>query len=443
MRSLSILLALALSASALHTTAQFFGVFRPDTNTNVEVVKIMPEDQLPDIPVRGLTEIQVKAYHGSTFDFTFKCAEDGKNLTFTKDKRWVACCPALQQLKGTEQTAFDCCDPEENVTGCNAKSGYKCCPDGQTFNGNDCISLEENPCAPCPLNQILINGHCVSPCRNDQVLNSRRQCVCAPGKEKDDERTCQPIKCPPGKMLINNHCQSPCLDQQYLLDGKCVCLPGTEKSADGTCKTRCPPGKNLLADGSCSPLNCREDQIEINGHCVFPCTPGKILVQGTCSYPPCPNNLERIDGECGCRFPDVEVPEYPCGGWGNPFCDSICYTPPCPRGKIRLDNGTCVDFCPDGQIVNGVCTPCSADEEWIGDSEKCVPICNDGELLDSNIDECVCKDGLTRLPPDYACKVPLEPQPQPQPQDAQEKCPSGIQTGKPLQESLLGRYGKH
>ncbi len=215
-----------------------------------------------------------------------------------------------------------------------------------------------------------------------------------------------------------------------------MCFPGKEKSADGTCIARRPPGKNLLADDSCPPLPCREDQTEINGHCVFPCTPGKTLVQWTCSYSPCPNNLERIDVKCGCKPPAVEVDDYPCGGWGNPFCDSTCYIPPYPRGLIRLDNGTCVDPCPDGHYLdNNVSVRCSPDEEWIIEIEKCVPICENGERLDSNIDECVCKDGFTRLPPDYTCKPSYQQPNLDQPQEHQ-KCPSGIETGKPLRNSL-------
>ena len=320
-------------------------------------------------------------------------------------------------------------------------------------------SATKKPCPPppCPANQIMKGGHCVPACRDGEILLNNHQCVCGPGTEKDkkgacqpkcpdgtkkDEKgTCQPIKsppgpivcpygtekdekgicqpipCPKGMMYINYHCQCPdpsmkwfnndcqCPDQQYLLEGKCVCLPGMEKSANGTCIPKCPPGTDRLANGSCSDLHCLEGQFEVNGHCV---------------WRPCPNNLERIGNKCGCKLPAVEVREDPCG-------DSKCFTPPCPRGEVRQTNGTCVNFCKDGYIlVKGVCT-CHLPHEK--------PICGDGERLDSNIDECVCKDGLTRQHPDYTCKPP-------KPLGGPAKCPSGIQTGKSLCNSLLGGYAK-
>jgi hypothetical protein len=349
-----------------------------------------------------------------------------------KDKKG-ACQPKCPD--GTKKDEKGTCQPIKSPP------GPIVCPDG---------TKKDEP-IPCPKGMVLINSHCQCPdpsmkwinndcqCPDSQVFHEGK-CVCLPGMEKDAKGTCQttcppgpivcdygmeknekgicqPIPCPKGMMYINYHCQCPdpsmkwfnndchCPDQQYLLEGRCVCLPGMEKSANGTCIPKCPPGTDRLANGSCSHLHCLEGQFEVNGHCV---------------WRPCPNNLERIGNKCGCKLPAVEVREDPCG-------DSKCFTPPCPRGEVRQTNGTCVEFCKDGYIlVKGVCT-CHLPHEK--------PICGDGERLDSNIDECVCKDGLTRQHPDYTCKPPKPPR-------GPAKCHSGIQTGKLLCNSLLGGCAK-
>jgi hypothetical protein len=349
-----------------------------------------------------------------------------------KDKKG-ACQPKCPD--GTKKDEKGTCQPIKSPP------GPIVCPDG---------TKKDEP-IPCPKGMVLINSHCQCPdpsmkwinndcqCPDSQVFHEGK-CVCLPGMEKDAKGTCQttcppgpivcdygmeknekgicqPIPCPKGMMYINYHCQCPdpsmkwfnndchCPDQQYLLEGRCVCLPGMEKSANGTCIPKCPPGTDRLANGSCSHLNCLEGQFEVNGHCV---------------WRPCPNNLERIGDKCGCKLPAVEVREDPCG-------DSKCFTPPCPRGEIRQTNGTCVEFCKDGYIlVKGICT-CHLPHEK--------PICGDGERLDSNIDECVCKDGLTRQHPDYTCKPP-------KPLGGPAKCPSGIETGKFLCNFLLGGCAK-
>jgi len=357
---------------------------------------------------------------------------------------------------GKEKDAKGTCQPIICPPRMELINNHCQCPDQQVFHEGKCVcppGMEKDAkgtcqttCPiPCPKGMVLINSHCQCPdpsmkwinndcqCPDSQVFHEGK-CVCPPGMEKDAKGTCQtcvcdygmeknekgicqPIPCPKGMMYINYHCQCPdpsmkwfnndcqCPDQQYLLEGKCVCLPGMEKSANGTCIPKCPPGTDRLANGSCSDLHCLEGQFEVNGHCV---------------WRPCPNNLERIGNKCGCKLPAVEVREDPCG-------DSKCFTPPCPRGEVRQTNGTCVNFCKDGYIlVKGVCT-CHLPHEK--------PICGDGERLDSNIDECVCKDGLTRQHPDYTCKPP-------KPLGGPAKCPSGIQTGKSLCNSLLGGYAK-
>jgi hypothetical protein len=317
---------------------------------------------------------------------------------------------------GTKKDEKGICQPITCPKGMMYINSHCQCPDpSMKWFNNDC---------QCPDSQVFHEGKCVCPPGMEKDAKGTCQTTCPPipsvcdyGMEKNEKGICQPITCPKGMMYINYHCQCPdpsmkwfnndchCPDQQYLLEGRCVCLPGMEKSANGTCIPRCPPGTDRLANGSCSDLHCLEGQFEVNGHCV---------------WRPCPNNLERIGNKCGCKLPAVEVREDPCG-------DSKCFTPPCPRGEVRQTNGTCVNFCKDGYIlVKGVCT-CHLPHEK--------PICGDGERLDSNIDECVCKDGLTRQHPDYTCKPP-------KPLGGPAKCPSGIQTGKSLCNSLLGGYAK-
>jgi hypothetical protein len=53
MKLVFLTLTLALYASALHTTGQMFGVFRPGMdNTNVEVARLLPQDEVEIPPNR-------------------------------------------------------------------------------------------------------------------------------------------------------------------------------------------------------------------------------------------------------------------------------------------------------------------------------------------------------------------------------------------------------
>jgi hypothetical protein len=112
MELLLVLLFLALCTSALHTSPQVFGVFRPDLSTNVEVAKLLPSDDLQPIP-NSATKIQVQAHVSSTFEIDFKYIKKGKNLARSQDNKWIGCCASGLKLKGDELRGFGCCDEDE------------------------------------------------------------------------------------------------------------------------------------------------------------------------------------------------------------------------------------------------------------------------------------------------------------------------------------------
>jgi hypothetical protein len=160
-------------------------------NTNVEVARLLPQDEVEIPPNRK--EMRVKARPGTAFEIVFKCNEEGKSLIFTEGAgyKWVGCCPAGTKLMGNDTTAFDCGDVGEDVTGCKATNGYECCPSGYTWDGNDCTIIDDNhPCHPppdCPMGQVrsIIDGMCIMACEPDMILNSEGFCVCPDGQVFD------------------------------------------------------------------------------------------------------------------------------------------------------------------------------------------------------------------------------------------------------------------
>jgi hypothetical protein len=341
MKLLLLTLTLTLYASALHTTGQMFGVFRPGMdNTNVEVARLLPQDEVEILPNRK--EMRVKARPGTAFEIVFKCNEEGKSLIFTEGAgyKWVGCCPAGTKLMGNDTTAFDCCDGGEDVTGCKATNGYECCPSGYTWDGNDCTIIDDNhPCRPppdCPMGQVrsIIDGMCIMACEPDMILNSEGFCVCPDGQ---------------------------------VFDGvECLCALGTEKSDDGTCQTKCPDGSTRMANGECRPIECGPGEILINGDCVAPCKPPAVLTRGTCKVPRCPKGSIRSDDIC---------------------------TSPCPPGQIFQDEiRTCIRFgkrCPKGLVR-------------FSNDDECTSLCQDEEMLVD--DECICQAGKQRSPISMLCE---------------------------------------
>ena len=258
-------LTFALCASARQTSQMTVGVFRPELNTNVEVVQLMAVDGVPDI---NPTVIRVKISPDSDFEVDFKCVNESKILVPTKDQAWIGCCLPNQQLKGSEATVFDCCDEGQDVTGCSIDRGYQCCTSGSRFNGTKCVTIDyenHNPCAPrpdgCPPEKIKVNGDCISPC-------------------------------PGGQELVNSECVPKCERcESRIYDGSCYTPPcptwGSREYVYCTCvpTPSCPEGMEAV-NGECVPL-CLPPTVRADTECIDPC-PGKIvdLVLDICVCPP-------------------------------------------------------------------------------------------------------------------------------------------------------------
>ena len=110
---------------------------------------------------------------GSDFEDTFRCTKrSGNKLTFSADKKFVACCAAGQRLVGSPDTAFDCCGVGHGLAG-SPEAGYRCCPTGQVYDGRICKYPVTEPV-----------------CRNGKALVDGR-CTCPPGKVETADGVCE------------------------------------------------------------------------------------------------------------------------------------------------------------------------------------------------------------------------------------------------------------
>ena len=165
-------------------------------------------------------------------------------------------------------------------------NGY-CCPRQYVHNGQCCPP------------ELMREGRCCTP---EQMREGR----CCPPEQMREGRCCPPELmrqgrcCPPGQIMVNGRC----CPREWYNNGRCE--P----------PQHCPPGQIKLPNGQC----CPREQVH-DGRCVPPstCPPGQIqLPNGQC----CPREWIN-NGQCQQPIPRVNI------------------LPHCPRGTIRLSDGTC------------------------------------------------------------------------------------------------------
>lgn len=133
-----------------------FGGTLADRHNNIETAAINKGDIVDK--EHGVINF-LTADDDSDFQNDFKCKKGGaKQLTFTGDEKFAACCLPGQKFCGSNSTAFDCCAEGHDLAGSKEK-GYHCCPTGQIYNGSMCIPHD----LVCQNGKTLVNGKCVCP----------------------------------------------------------------------------------------------------------------------------------------------------------------------------------------------------------------------------------------------------------------------------------------
>jgi hypothetical protein len=177
---------------------------------------------------------------------------------------------------------------------------------------NDCNGKVDDG-APCPPEEVCVNGQCVPHCAQSSEFACASQLACDPKTGVCVDPACNTVQCPDGKVCRGGNCVGPC-------DG-IACPHGTE-CMQGACidpcaQVHCPPGQA-----------CKE------GICLAACN--------QCGGITCGSGLT-------------------CDATSGTCTDLSCATP-CPAGTW-CDHGTCQDSCtgatcPPGQTCSaGACVP--------------------------------------------------------------------------------------
>jgi len=161
--------------------------------------------------------------------------------------------------------------------------------------------IRDGRCDQCPPGTIrLPNGQCCpreyirdgrcDPCPRGTIRLPNGQCC--PREQIHDGRCVPPQGCPEGTIQLPN---GQCCPRQYVQNGRC-CLPTTVSPGCEPPQT-CPPGQIKLPNGQCCPR-----EWVVNGQCQQPIPRVNIL-------PHCPRGLVRLsDGSCGHTPPIVRIP---------------------------------------------------------------------------------------------------------------------------------------
>lgn len=206
--------------------------------------------------------------------------------------------------------------------------------------------------------------------------------------------------------------QSECSDCPPIVGEVCPCKKDKDCKNCSTCNEK---------NGQCE-TKCTKDQFCDNDECVecsdeFPCSGGRICVNGHCTCPPSkpywddkkevcvPCNEEHPCPKCNKCTPDGCVPIVcPEGVCLDDKCVECVYTTDCKKPNEKCNNNTCV--CIDGfvrNVVTGECEPipeCTKDIDCknpcdvCGDKGKCMPIvCPEGYICVGDkkcVKECDC-----------------------------------------------------
>ncbi|KAE9964433.1 hypothetical protein BLS_008373 [Venturia inaequalis] len=158
------------------------------------------------------TQVFFEQRPNSRFKTPLVCdAERGFQLTYSADRKFVACCLPGQNLVGSKDTAFDCCGEGHGIAG-DKKVGFICCPNGQKYDGKSCRSCDPPTPPTCPNGKVLKDGMCVCPTNSYE-----KDGVCVP---TPPPQTGTPPTCPNGKVLKDGMCVCP--TDSYEKDGVCV-----------------------------------------------------------------------------------------------------------------------------------------------------------------------------------------------------------------------------
>jgi uncharacterized repeat protein (TIGR01451 family) len=193
------------------------------------------------------------------------------------------------------------CEPKTNEL--RSESGACVCKSGFVRNEQGlCIGLTEPPVTEPPVTEPKLcpdgkpvpkSGHCPSTppqpqCGPNEERNTKGQCVCLEGFERDQKGRCLEEETP----IEEENPEDECEDKGWLWDDKRDrCVPPTTEPEEPTGPIACKPGPNEERNkqGECV---CKKGYERNNdGRCVAPppyCTPG-------------PNEERNAKGDCVCK----------------------------------------------------------------------------------------------------------------------------------------------
>lgn len=406
--------------------------------------------------------------HG--FLYQGKCIESCPKGTYeykyegSDKKTCLPCDPSCSECKDSKK-CINCDEPGKIE---NGKCVFPC-PDGKIKVDGECVNCKDPDCLLCPKKRddcekcspptVLKDGKCVEECKDGHYDHSG---VCVPCKNDcvkcPDKSDCK--ECKPPKIVYNGNCVEECPPKFYKENGKCEPCNGDCKKCkdlkecevcesgilhEGKCVDKCPPGfypcpkkhkcepclencdicPNLL---SCE--DCKKGFVKQNGKCVEKCSENYIDVNGECkkcdgdcaaclqSKPDycteCKSPKILHKGDCIDKCPDGTFEKIVDGKKTCADCKSPCKTcedsadncTSCLGNLILLEDGTCINKCPDGQVlIKGKCERCTdpscekcdhidlnkcleCKEPKLLVEGKCVTKCSEGQYRDEETGEC-------------------------------------------------------
>lgn len=256
------------------------------------------------------------------------------------------------------------------------------CPEGTEMQGGSCQPIA------CQIGEVPVEGVCrpfaevgyeefIEACAanfSESLIVTGNPSLGSDYSGSSPERRCQ--------ILVDNMCSraesgaATSLDLSgapVCEDREPTCDAGEYLASDGSCTASCGEGEYVL-DNQCTSA-CQPPYATIGNECRMGCPVGYDLVQGEQNQcvAPCPAGETRLeDGTCGNPCPEGQLAEYGVGAASGQCRE------PCPEGQ-SLYQGQCREQCPDYNgphtPVNGVCVP-----EYRVPYEEAVQGCQDGDV---------------------------------------------------------------
>lgn len=223
-----------------------------------------------------------------------------------------------------------------------------------------CLCDTSDDCLSC---SQCISGICTSVCTEDEICRDNKCCQCSVDTECKNNFKCDGCKCVcRGFVDASGYCveclgDQNCSNCESCNNGNCTPkeCPNNLQCVNGDCG--CVPGtKYDIVSNSCIPIGCEND-----GQCGT-CS---ICVSGQCQPVVCPPDYKCVNGEC-IYWPCQDVS---CNNGGDCGKNCGCLNGECVPCYLLECTGECA------QALGCKCNP---------DTDKCEPVDNCGEYCDGS-----------------------------------------------------------